>query len=134
MTDIERKALALAEAWDPRFVTPWPQERKDALVAIFTEHLRAIEQHEAFRRDVSDAVEALMRLGDMMSFFDVRQALSRFILPKPVDPLVEVIATALLDGSPFDEDGSHDYTAEATCILSAMEARGYEFTKIGEGA
>lgn len=129
MTDIEQKALALLNesGWKGAYLKRAWNCRYEALC-------RAIEQHEAFRREVSDAVEALMRLGDMMSFFDVRQALSRFILPKPVDPLVEVIATALLDGSPFDEDGSHDYTAEATCILSAMEARGYEFTKIGEGA
>ena len=43
---------------------------------------RAIEQHEQFKREVSDAVHK--HWGDMPCEFD------RFILPKPVDPLVEV--------------------------------------------
>ena len=95
------------------------------LRASIIAHARAIEQHEAFRQEVSDAVHK--HWGDMPCEFD------RFIIAKP-DPLVEVIATALREGSPFDEDGSHDYTAEAKAVASAIRARGLEVRKIGEKA
>lgn len=59
---------------------------------------------------------------------NLRIHLSRFIIAKP-DPLVEVISSALREGSPFDEDGSHDYTAEAKVIAAAIEARGLEIVE-----
>ena len=82
VTEIERKALALlnevrAECGLPPYDIV---ERK----LFFDEALcRAIEQHEAFRQEVSDAVEqhkAVMYLEET--------TLDRFIIAKP-DPLVE---------------------------------------------
>lgn len=90
---------------------------------------RAIEQHEAFRQEVSDAITGFDEYGTEAAW----EKLSRFIIAK-TDPLVEVIATALREGSPFDEDGSHDYTAEAKAVASAIRARGLEVRKIGEKA
>ena len=79
MTEIERKALALLNecgwggahlkrAWNPRY---------EALC-------RAIEQHEAFRQEVSDAVTYHWPTDKAPPY------LSRFIIAKP-DPLVEVM-------------------------------------------
>ena len=125
MTDIEKKALALVNETSP-------VERADLRACTrdqFREALcRAIEQHEAFRQEVSDAITGFDEYGTEAAW----EKLSRFIIAKP-DPLVEVIATALREGSPFDEDGSHDYTAEAKAVASAIRARGLEVRKIGEG-
>ena len=85
MTEIEQKALALLNecgwggahlkrAWNPRY---------EALC-------RAIEQHEAFKREVSDAIEYFM--DGPVGLGTARERLGRFILPKPKpDPLVEVM-------------------------------------------
>lgn len=93
--------------------------------------LRAIEQHEAYKQDVSDRIEACRAAwpGSWAQFSDT---LDRFIIPKS-DPLVDVIVTALREGSPFYEDGSHDYTTEAKVIAAAIRASGLEVRKIGEG-
>ena len=91
-----------------------------------------IEQHEAYKREVSDAVEELAVCVYDDSSSIVRRYMGRFIIAKP-DPLVEVISSALREGSPFNEDGSHDYTAEAKVIAAAIRASGLEVRKIGEG-
>ena len=81
MTDIEQKALALLrEVEDERGTTSSPginraSNNHEALC-------RAIEQHEAFRQEVSDAV------NDMVQRTGSNHGLYRFMLPKP-DPLVE---------------------------------------------
>lgn len=118
MTDIEKKALALLNecgwggahlkrAWNPRY---------EALC-------RAIEQHEAFKRDVSDAVEAYNDLwrkrtpgrDEFMGHF------IRFILPKPVDPLVEAIQEW------WDADGyAHIETFRAALAKRGLEVREIE--------
>lgn len=48
------------------------------------------EGFEAFKREVSDAVEKLLAWPSIRSQEIIVHNLSRFILPKPVDPLVEV--------------------------------------------
>ena len=113
MTEIEQKAMALLNecgwggahlkrAWNPRY---------EALC-------RAIEQHEAFKRDVSDAIQSCM-LGPV-----AEERLSPFILPKPVDPLVE----AWLDAFP----GNHreDSVEECEKIRAALAKRGLEVREI----
>ena len=104
MTDIEKKALALLNecgwggahlkrAWNPRY---------EALC-------RAIEQHEAFKRDVSDAIQSCM-LGPV-----AEERLSPFILPKPVDPLVEALREVVGDG--------YTLTEEAKALRAALAKR-----------
>ena len=131
MTDpIEQKALAYACECAGRSVHHFDRMGDDLpLRASIIAHARAIEQHEAFKREVSDAVTGFDEYGTEAAW----EKLSRFIIAK-TDPLVEVIATALREGSPFDEDGSHDYTAEAKAVASAIRARGLEVRKIGEKA
>lgn len=83
--------------------------------------LRAIEQHEAFRQEVSDAVETIRNCTDANKRYGACVALNRFILPKPVDPLKEVLNAMMLT----------DYQQHE--LRAALAARGLEVRKIGEG-
>ena len=86
MTEIERKALALMN----EVRTEYPATTSDRTVREIA-LCRAIEQHEAFRQEVSDAVEAdinkQIQYGIEPKF---RTNSVRFIIPKP-DPLVAVM-------------------------------------------
>lgn len=94
MTEVTKKALALVdEVIDQAKRGAFPcRILPDADGLIVAEALcRAVEQHEAFKREVSEAVE---RAVDDCGHDGLRKAyihdrLSRFILHKP-DPLVEV--------------------------------------------
>ena len=80
--------------------------------------LRAIEQHEAFRQEVSDAVTGFDEYGTEAAW----EKLSRFIIPKP-DPLVEVIADYKRT------KGTGEYATNkdmANAIRAALDARGLE--------
>jgi len=111
MNDIEQKALALVkevaehdcyEIDDARF--------SDVCAALY----RAIEQHEAFRQEVSDAVEQVPTKD-----WDVHPILWRFIIPKPKpDPLVEVIDAWFND---FRQEVS-----DAASFRTALDAFGLE--------
>lgn len=80
---------------------------------------KAIQQHEAFAQEVSDAVEMCDGTESPM------HRLHRFILPKTVDPLVEVLQAVTWT----------DTMADACAAFRAeSQARGYEWRKIGEGA
>ena len=86
-------------------------------------HARAIEQHEAFRQEVSDAVAAALDCGDVERLRR-EGILSRFVIAKP-DPLVVVLGSAPYPAS------SKELAAH---IRADMKARGYEWRKIeGEG-
>ena len=95
MSDIEAKAAALvadvvAETRPDYTGSPWNSS------TILNEALyRAIEQHEAFKQEVSDAITALLDrfLGDMLSQGVINGHLHQFIIRKPKpDPLVDVAA------------------------------------------
>ena len=124
MTDIEKKALALVNEvlaeWGVMKNAVEIPKNSDAFARAL---LRAIEQHEAFRREVSEAVDTY--LSHMSPWPD--DSLRRFIIPKPVDPLVEALREAgeQTGGQVSNERLAHD-------LRAAMKARGYEFTKIGD--
>ena len=90
MTDtIEQKALALVNEVRAGYGYTVPITYKWFNADSF-EHLaflRAIEQHEAFRQEVSDEIAKLGCWPDTVD-------LGRFIIAKP-DPLVEVLDEAL---------------------------------------
>lgn len=134
MTDTEKKALALVnEACKSDFKDLGSTYRNNLLDAL----LHAIEQHEAdiadlqaeydevcnlfeaYKQDVSDAVAGFDEYGTEAAW----ERLSRFIIPKP-DPLVEAMHACGVDR----------FESWADQLRSAMLARGYEFTKIGEKA
>ena len=110
MDDTERKALALSI-----------EVREDARMRLCPDPTlifgnwealcRAIEQHEAFRQEVSDAVEHFKRCYpgyQHASLFD------RFIIAKP-DPLVEALEEA---------SGTNDPVEWANRFYAAIEKRG----------
>ena len=117
MTETEKKALALVnEACKSDFKDLGITYRNNILDAL----LLAIEQHEAFRQEVSDAVESRWMNILAMKCEDV---FSRFILAKP-DPLVEA----------WDEAWGelNDKSAKLETFRAALAARGLEVRKIGE--
>ncbi len=86
MTDIEQKALALAvEAAGRRMQDYNIMAEENVLRQSIEAHARAIEQHEAFRQEVSDAVVAAKAYYEVPMY-----DLSAFIIAKP-DPLVEAL-------------------------------------------
>ena len=110
MTEIERKALELVNdvaqyvRYEP---DDFGEERRDVFKAL----CRAIEQHEAFRQEVSDAVVAAKAYYEVPMY-----DLSAFIIAKP-DPLVEAVAEC--------DDAKWETGAEyVACLRAAIEKRG----------
>ena len=115
MTDTRRKARAMLNDARDAHVNP------DDYLVGYTALCRAIEQHEAFRREVSDAVEEAIDRG----FY--AQALQSLIIPAPKpDPLVEVIEAARIDPKVAS---TQEY---ADKIRAALEARGLEIREKGQ--
>ena len=87
MTDIDPKALEHACLCAGRSVHHFDRMALDLpLRASIVAHARAIEQHEAFRQEVSDAVEGYAGMVGL----DPKRYFARFIIAKP-DPLVEAL-------------------------------------------
>lgn len=105
MTETERKALALLQecGWGGAHLKRTWNPRYEALC-------RAIEQHEAFAQEVSDAVEKYW--GYMPCEF------KRFVIAKP-GPLLEILR---------EEYG--DVSADADAFRQALAARGLKITNI----
>jgi hypothetical protein len=95
----------------------------DANAPLLAEAADAIEQHEAFKQEVSDAVEAVRYFGiSTARLFQFDTIMSRFIIPKPKpDPLVDVLADTF-GASLIDADE----------LRAAMEARGLEIREKGK--
>ena len=111
MTDIEQKALALVNEIERKFQFCGNELTSRIMRgSIWDEALcRAIEQHEAFRQEVSDAVE------DEWEY--PHPPFKSFIIPKPKpDPLVEAL----------DSLGLRKADEWAGDIRKALAARGLE--------
>ncbi len=126
MTSIEAKALALAievREDDKMRLCPDPT----LLFGNWEALCRAIEQHEAFRQEVSDAVEQ----ADLLDLYGKAGAylrLQRFIIPKPKpkpDPLLGIVEW--LGGPVWGT--REEYVKE---IHAALEARGLEIREKGQ--
>lgn len=85
---------------------------RSALIATLTEF-------EAFRRDVSDEIERCI-LGDF-----AKERLSRLIIPKPVEPLVAVMAFNSLDTATAEQ--------RAANLREDAKALGYEIKLVEVG-
>ena len=115
MTDIEQKALALAvEAAGRRMQDYNIMAEENALRQSIEAHARAIEQHEAYRQEVSDAVVAAKAYYEVPMY-----DLSAFIIAKP-DPLVEVMLRAW----PQYADRMDACSNDANALRAAIEKRG----------
>ena len=110
---IEAKALALVnEVLEGKALNNTPFTRLPTAVSSLV-LLRAIERHEAFRQEVSDAVEEAIDRG----FY--AQALQSLIIPAPKpDPLVEAMADCGVDR----------FESWADQLRAALEARGLTIT------
>ena len=122
MTDIKQKALALLnEVRSERGYAPI-----DHLYRTNPESealCRAIEPHEAFRQEVSDAVmQAFPNTGLMPD------CLGKLIIPKPKpDPLVEIIGE--INDGPYVETKA-EY---ADRLRAALDALGFEIREKNDG-
>ena len=120
MTDIDPKALEHACQCAGRSVHHFDRMALDLpLRASIVAHARAIEQHEAFRQEVSDVVKSLCNTVLMShGHHQLREMLSRrFIIAKP-DPLVEVFSEM------FPNSGDKEGMGQV--FRAAIEARGLE--------
>jgi hypothetical protein len=117
MTNIEAKALALVNE----------VEREEGEKELTTRIMRglimdlalcrAIEQHEAFKQEVSDAVEAYLNPNNRI----YSHSLNRFVIPKPKpDPLAGVLEEVF------------SVSAVSGRINAALEARGLEIREKGQ--
>jgi hypothetical protein len=129
MTDIEAKALALVteierEEGEKEFT------RRIMRGLIMDEALcRAIEQHEAFKQEVSDVVYRSLMSIAKNCVADAAGDLSRFIIPKPKpDPLVRVINEVIY----AQPHGDIDEVRMANNFRAAMEACGLEIREKGQ--
>jgi hypothetical protein len=123
MTDdsIEAKALALVNAvraergWEPLPILYRNNCEAEALC-------RAIEQHEAFKQEVSDAVEDYHYAGRPEIYF----GFDHFIIPKPKpDPLVKAMEKM---GWYIAPNGP----ADAEKFRAALDALGFEIREKGQ--
>ena len=123
MTDIEAKALALVNEvrTEHGFAVSDSFDRDE--YSINEVICRAIEQHEAFRQEVSDAVTALLDrfLGDGLSQGVINGHLHQFIIraDKP-DALVDVWGDLFIKSYNLDQ------------FCNALEARGLEIREKGQ--
>jgi hypothetical protein len=131
MTDIEAKALALVrEVLAERNLSDKRAVRRE--VSPYTEALcRAIEQHEAFKQEVSDAV--VDYFGEHLVAEDGGDTLASFIIPKP-DPLVDAmkdIGIGVYDNIKTEyADTLRDDLVRR--FRAALDARGLEIREKGQ--
>ena len=109
MTDIEQKALEMISAARKEHPTP------DNYLIARTALCRAIEQHEAFRQEVSDAV------WDYYGGKHIPRTsmFAKFAIPKP-DPLVKALTE--ING----EGGFDNFDHYAHNLRAALDALGFE--------
>ena len=106
MTEVEQKMLALVREVSGYEIIKVLDDA--AFVDVIAALRRAIEQHEAFRQEVSDAVEDYNR-----GYKTFSEMFDRFIIAKPVDPLVEAL-----------RDVGHGMAPLHDQIRAAIEKRG----------
>lgn len=117
MTDIEKKALArtnevrMERGWDAH--TIFSRHNDTTCEAL----CRAIEQHEAFRQEVSDALRDYYGGG----YVPASSRFAQFIIPKPKpDPLLAALLE--LELSSDLQEGQHD----AKWIRNKLDELGFE--------
>ena len=127
MTEIERKALALLNEVARERGSTHDSELLDRGFVEGEALCRAIEHHEAYRQEVSDAVEEHLRMTDencsSLWCGVTRDNLARLIIAKP-DPLVEAVKEA---SNPDYDCASPEAYAEV--LRAALAARGLKIVE-----
>jgi hypothetical protein len=117
---VEAKALALVN--EVREERNYPLQAKIYRVvdADIEALCRAIEQHEAFKQEVSNALYDYFGDADSTG----GDTLNRFFIPKP-DPLVEVIEKCAAQMHLTSEDAAKE-------LRAALDAVGFEIREKGQ--
>ena len=111
MTNIEQKALAMVYGQAGAGKSSLTRNCNAWVEAL----CRAIEQHEAFRQEVSDAIQAMLAKDGAI----IRNYLDRFIIPAPKpDPLV-----AMAESMGYYGNDAEDLAEE---IRAGLDALGFE--------
>lgn len=131
MTDIEAKALALVNGVRTERggeICNHYTRLNRSLDVMHEALCRAIEQHEAFKQEVSDAITALLDrfVGDSLSQGVINGHLHSFIIRKP-DPLVEVIKAMRDEPTPYVNSEVY-----ANRIHKKLDALGFEIREKGQ--
>lgn len=137
MTPIEKQALALinevlaSSGYRPIALT----EAERWFPTTFPAIISAIERHEAFRQEVSDAVGnvcAALRKSPDGNVNGKTALLERFIIPAPADPLVEAMQDAAIGAAAAMGLKLTGYNVEqeaADRLRKALAARNLEITE-----
>jgi hypothetical protein len=113
MNDIEQKALALVNEIERLRVEAEAHYDR----GYYDGYTNLLEQHEAFKQEVSDVVEAYLNPNNRI----YSHSLNRFIIPKPKpDPLVEAWIEATGN------------TVGMEPLNAALEVRGLEIREKGQ--
>jgi hypothetical protein len=130
MTDIEAKALALVNGVRTERggeICNHYTRLNRSLDVMHEALCRAIEAHEAFKQEVSDAL--VEYFGEHLVAEDGGDALASFVIPKPKpDPLVRVINEVIY----AQPQGDISEVRMAKEIRAALEARGLEIREKGQ--
>lgn len=152
MTEIEKKALALVNkvrAENRGFTSAArphlrhaDMEELEAALCRAIEHHEAdkaahaatvegiLKAHEAYKQEVSDAVEDLLSGSVFYQAADAR--LRRFIIPKPtVDPLVEIVDKVALDLHITGASTFHTFRSDGfrNALREALAKRGLKIVE-----
>ena len=126
MPTIEERALETAvEAVGRRMQDYRVMAEENILRRSIEAHARVIAEFEAFKREVSDAVNGFARYCTVTDT-PFPTDLSRFILPAPVDPLVEAVKDcgyATLDA--IEKEFADD-------LRAALAKRGLKLVEVGD--
>lgn len=118
MTPTEQQALALInEVREERNCIA----RESIAQEVYAEDealCRLIERHEAFKQEVSDFASGVRAYMQCVKALAWDQECARFIIPAPVDPLVEVYIEAF-PGTPLE-----NAREECAAISAILAARG----------
>lgn len=148
MTEIEKKALALVNEVERDFGDNSPTIRiiredlmDEALCRAIEKHEAdkaahaatvegILKAHEAYKQEVSDAVEDLLSGSVFYQAADAR--LRRFIIPKPtVDPLVEIVDEVALDLHITGASTFHTFRSDGfrNALREALAKRGLKIVE-----
>ena len=130
MNDVERRALDLVNEVARERGSTYDSVLLDRAFVENEALCRAIEVHDAYRQEVSDAVEAAIEgCGhDGLRAEHIRRFLSRFIIQPKTDPLVEVIAEL----SPWNTSNRWNNDDFSDRLRAALAKRGLEIREVGE--
>lgn len=134
MPTVEERALALvnevrAERSHPPIYSSFIDRANYSFFEALCREIETLDAeraaHAQFRQEVSDRVEAFNKrwTGAGESHSDFMSLFSRFILPKPVDPLVEAIREASVSDA---DDG------DASRLRAALAKRGLKLVEVGD--